>query len=272
MRSQRTYGRAPGCGGTLLLFLAALAGRRPLPRVVRKAAMCNPGAQQDARQRLGSLNGCAAMPNGSLLLRADSDAARADLQHLRSLRRPRAGRRRRATVAAPRTDHPAGGFTRAPRKRPRDEESAASTPAKRARNETDAPAGDAKVVTPDKELAAAELAAAEQALLARDAVAAPDAPPKPNGGAVDRTVAPVPVKEEELAPAPAPAPAPASPSSGKASSSTWVASCGDSRLNTAAGWSQPIRCAVHGVCAMANHALEDYEAAVAVRLSVSARV
>ena len=249
------------------MFLTALAGRRPLPRVVRKAAMCNPGAQQDARQRLGSLNGCSVMTNGSLLLRAGSDAARADLQHLRSLRRPRGRRRRRATVAAPRTDHPAGGFTRARRKRARDEEVAASTPAKRARNGTDAPAGDAKVVTPDHAPAAAE----EKPSVARGAVAAADAPPKPNGGAVDRTVAPVPVKEEELAPAPAPAPAPASPSSGKASSSTWVASCGDSRLNTAAGWSQPIRCAVHGVCAMANHALEDYEAAVAVRLSVSGR-
>ena len=234
------------------MFLAALAGRRTLPRVVQHTAMCNP-AQQDARQRLGSLNGCAAMPNGSLLLRAGSDAARADLQYLKSQRRPRAGRRRRATVGAPKTDHPAGGFTRARRKRARDEEGAASTPAKRARNETDAPAGDAKVVTPDH------------------APAAADAPPKPNGGAVDLAAPPVPVKEEELAPAPAPAPAPASPSSEKAPSRTWVASCGDPTLNRAAGWSQPRRCAVHSVCAMANHALKDYEAAVAVRLSVSGR-
>ena len=249
------------------MFLAALAGRRPLPRVVRHAAMSNPGAQQDARQRLGSLNGCSVMPNGSLLLRAGSDAARADLQYLKSQRRPRAGRRRRATVGAPKTDHPAGGFTRARRKRARDEEGAASTPAKRARNETDAPAGDAKVVTPDH----APAAAVEKPSLARDAVAAADAPPKPNGGAVDLAAPPVPVKEEELAPAPAPAPAPASPSSEKAPSRTWVASCGDPTLNRAAGWSQPRRCAVHSVCAMANHALKDYEAAVAVRLSVSGR-
>ena len=216
---------------------------------------------------LRKLDGISVMSNGSLLLRADSDAARADLQHLKSLRRPRAGRRRRATVAAPRTDHPAGGFTRARRKRARDEEVAASTPAKRARNETDAPAGDAKVVTPDHAPAAAE----EKPSLARGAVAAADAPPKPNGGAVDLTVASVPVKKEELAPAPAPAPAPASPSSEKASSSTWAASCGDPRLNRVAGRSQPKRCAVHAVCAMANHAEEGYEAAVAVRLSVSGR-